>query len=303
MRRSLLTALALYPLTACARPPGSSGSSGPPLQVTGPFATRPRVTLPGGPPPAQPVVQVLSTGRGPIVERGQAVIAHADIRLWSTGRTYLSTYSLNQPTTVLLDGRHVAPTWATALLGRPAGTRVALIAPATQGFGPGGLSPAGVAPTETLVIVFDILAAYAPTAHVTDAPGPATRPRVIGFPPTLTSFPAQPPQALTTHTLHQGTGAPLRPGATVFVQYVTTPWGSRTPTDASYARGGPNGFLLVGNAVPPGWVSGLTGIPTGSRVLLISPPKPGFTATTGGVIVPRDTHAAYVIDILGARRP
>ncbi|GIH24837.1 hypothetical protein Aph01nite_31470 [Acrocarpospora phusangensis] len=291
-------------LSGCGQIHGTPGTA---LSVTGDFGTRPTVVLPSGPPPAAPVVEVLAEGRGPVVREGQVVVTHADIRLWRDGRPYMSTHDLRQPTTVTLDGQHVSGTWAAALVGRRAGSRVTLVSPAAQGFGPAGMAPSGVSPSETLVIVFDIIGGYAPTAnarHVrtpTDA-GP-TLPVVGGFPPFPSSFPKSPPRALTVRTLRRGSGPPAKPGSTVVVQYVTTPWGATTPTDASYARGGPNGFLLAENSVPPGWVAGLTGVPAGSRVLLVAPPKPGFTSTTGGVIVPQGVFVTYVIDILDVFDP
>ncbi|GAA1006399.1 hypothetical protein Aple_031620 [Acrocarpospora pleiomorpha] len=296
MRRFLSLALLISLLPGC----GTTRTT--PL-VTGAFGTRPTIVLPSGPPPTRPTIQVIAQGRGPIVQKGQAVITHADIRLWKTGKPYLSTFDLKQPTTVSLDGQHVSHTWTAALAGRRVGSRVVLISPASHGFGPAGMAPSGVSPSETLVIVFDIIGSYAPTANVgapTTPTTPPNLPKISGFPPFPSNFPKNPPKSLTIHTLHQGSGPPIHPGSTIVVQYVTTPWAAKTPTDASYARGGPNGFLLAENSVPPGWVKGLTGIPTGSRVLLVAPPQPGFTTTTGGVIIPQGKAVTYVIDILAA---
>ncbi|GAA0417517.1 hypothetical protein Acor_20620 [Acrocarpospora corrugata] len=299
MRRLLPFTFLFLLAPACGQSPETPGTP----KVSGEFGARPTVVLSGSP-PVKPTIQVLTEGRGPVVRKDQAVITHADIRLWRNGNTYLSTHDLKQPTTVTMDGQHVSETWTAALTGRKAGSRVVLVSPAAQGFGPGGMAPSGISPSETLVIVFDIIGSYAPTANVgggtRKVDGGPTLPMVGGFPPSPGSFPKSPPQALTVRTLRKGSGPKVQAGSTVVVQYVTTPWGDATPTDASYSRGGPNGFLLAENSVPPGWVEGLTGVRTGSRVLLVAQPKPGFTITTGGVIVPQGRVVSYVIDVLDA---
>lgn len=92
----------------------------------------------------------------------------------------------------------------------------------------------------------------------------------------------------------------MRPGATVAVQYVGARWRDGVVFDSSYARGGPNAFVLRPGAVLAGWVPGLTGRRVGSRILLVVPEamERGNAPTTGGVTAP-DTTDVYLVDILG----
>ncbi|MFI6324455.1 FKBP-type peptidyl-prolyl cis-trans isomerase [Nonomuraea sp. NPDC050556] len=250
--------------------------------VSGAFGVKPVIKLPTGKPEAVPHVTVLSEGSGPPTRKGDVVITDVEIRQWQGNKPYMNTYDAAQPTTVVFDGQHVSETWEQALVGQRAGSRVMLVSPATKGFGPDG-PPAGVNPADTLVLVFDVLGSYPRDA------------RLIGQ--TLPSLPAG--LGLKAQTLVDGSGEQVRPGARVVVQYVGARWPSRKIFDSSYARGGPNAFVLKDRAVPPGWVGGLTGRRVGSRVAIPVPAADtkGFTATTGGIGVPEGT-LLYVVDII-----
>ena len=207
---------------------------------------------------------------------GDVVLADVEIRTWADNSPQLSTYDANQPVTVVFDGRHVQETWRQALIGQPAGSRVLLVGPAAQVLGPGmelgevGGGAAGGRPR-----------------HPRRLPAgcPPGRPAAACLPADLT--PMSPPR-----TLIDGSGAEVRAGAKVIVQYVAAAWPSRAAVDSSYRRGGPSAFRLVPGAVPPGWVTGLQGRRVGARVTVGSPTS-GYPDAVGE---PR----LYVIDILDA---
>ncbi len=52
------------------------------------------------------------------------------------------------------------PAWDQGLVGQTVGSQVLLVVPPDQGYGPSGNSQAGIAGTDTLVFVVDILDAY-----------------------------------------------------------------------------------------------------------------------------------------------
>ncbi|MGN9787431.1 FKBP-type peptidyl-prolyl cis-trans isomerase [Nonomuraea sp. ZG12] len=245
--------------------------------VTGTFGTRPVVSIPRGKPGRLPRMAVLSTGSGRRTMPGDVVLADVEIRRWTDNTPHLNTYDANQPATVVFDGRRVPDTWSQVLIGQPAGSRVLLVGPAAQVLGP-DMDPGGMGAAETLVAVFDVLGGYPPDARLVGRPLPAV-------PADLT--PMTPPR-----TLIGGSGAEVRDGAKVIVQYVAAAWPSRAAVDSSYRRGGPSAFTLVPGAVPPGWLTGLGGQRVGARVTFGSPMS-GYPEGTGG---PR----LYVIDILDA---
>ncbi len=278
--------------------------------VSGPFGAKPSVVIPAGKPSAEPRVKVVIEGTGPEVKQGQVVVADVGIKVWQGNRDYLNSYDTMQPTTIALSGQSVSRTWDAALLGKRAGSRVVLVSPATQGFGPGGMAPSNVSPTDTLVVVFDIIGSYAPKAQVSGAaaaqgrnaalPAVAIRP---GKAPDITVPKGVPaPTKLVDTTLVQGQGPVVQPGQTVVVQYTSAIWEGGVEFDSTLNRRGPNGFILKPASTLPGWVQGLAGKRVGSRVLLVVPKAMGrgFQHTLGGATAPANSTMVYTIDLLDA---
>ncbi|MFI7633809.1 FKBP-type peptidyl-prolyl cis-trans isomerase [Nonomuraea sp. NPDC049400] len=236
--------------------------------VTGAFGTKPVVAIPKGKPSRTPRITVLSMGSGRRTLPGDVVLADVDIRRWSGNRPYMSTYDGNQPTAVVFDGRQVSETWRQSLIGRPAGSRVMLVSPASEALGP-NVPLTGLAPADTLVLVFDILGGYPPDARLVGR----TLPVIPGD-----LVPGAPPRVLI-----DGSGDEIVAGAKVVIQYVEASWPSRTVVDSSYRRGGPSAFVLEEGSVPDGWLEGLVGRRVGSRV---------------AVSCFGDESSLYVIDVL-----
>jgi peptidylprolyl isomerase len=291
------------------------GSSMP--RVSGPLGQKPVVSVPAVAPPARPRWTVVVDGDGPVVRPGQVVIANVDVKVWQGDRDLLNTYDTRQPTTIALDGRHVSRTWDAALLGRRAGSRVLLVSPATLGFGPGGMPPVGVAPSDTLIDVFDIIGGYDPAAQASGVPLPVPRrrggaalPRVSagapGQAPAITvPAGATPPAKLIVQPLLEGGGAALRPGQTAIVQYASAAWmgGRAVRFEASYDRGAPNGFILDRRTLRPGWFEALAGARVGSRLLVVVPEamNRSYRPASGRLPVAPGAAMVYVIDLVDAR--
>jgi peptidylprolyl isomerase len=272
--------------------------------VTGVVGSRPVVAIPHGLPGCVPRVTVLSTGGGPPTMPGDVVMADVEARRWSGNRLYLSTYDTGRPVRVLLGGRHVPGTgrealggghmsdssgealggghmsdssgeafggrgvsdvWREALVGRPAGSRVVLVGPADRVRGP-GLPLDGVDPSDTMVLVFDILGGYPPDA------------RLVGR--AVPDVPAGLSPLMPARELIGGSGPQVRVGSKIVVQYVAVEWPGGKVVDSSHQRGGPVAYTLKEGAVPPGWLRGLAGHSVGSRV--------GFAAGS----------MAYVVDVV-----
>lgn len=235
-------------------------------EVKGPFGVRPEVTIPGGKPGHTARVAVLEPGGGRATAAGDVVLADVEIRRWRDNSTQLSTYGTHRPVAVVLDGRPLSHAWRRAVVGRAAGSRVLLVGPAGQVLGP-DLGAGALPPGEPLVAVVDILGGYPRDARLVGRPLPA------------------PPAGLTpeapARTLIGGSGAELRAGAKVVVQYVAVDWPSGALADSSFRTGGPAAFTLTPEGAPPGWVEGLRGQRVGGRV--------AFGAPSGVV---------YVVDIV-----
>ncbi|MEV4292281.1 FKBP-type peptidyl-prolyl cis-trans isomerase [Nonomuraea bangladeshensis] len=254
--------------TSCGSASHTGAEKGAQPVVSGGFGSRPVVSIPAGKPGRMPRITVLSAGSGRRTLPGDVVLADVDIRRWAGNRPYLSTFDGNQPATVVFDGRQVPEVWRRSLIGRPAGSRVMLVGPAADALGP-GLPWAGVSPSDTLVVVFDILGGYPPDARLVGRTLPVV-------PADLT--PADPPRVLI-----DGSGEEIRAGSKVIVQYVAAAWPSRALVDSSYRRGGPSAFTLKPGAAPPAWLDALPGRHVGCRLAV---PSPG------------DEPRIYVIDVL-----
>ncbi|MGN9843041.1 FKBP-type peptidyl-prolyl cis-trans isomerase [Nonomuraea sp. H19] len=231
------------------------GEEGTQPVVTGAFGSKPVVAIPKGKPGRTPRITVLSVGNGRRTVPGDVVLADVDIRRWSGNRPYMNTYDVNQPTSVIFDGRQVPETWRQSLIGRPAGSRIMLVGPAAEALGP-GVPLAGVSPADTLVVVFDILGGYPPDA------------RLVGR--ALPVIPADFAPGAPPRTLIDGSGREVVAGAKVVIQYVAASWPSRVVVDSSYRRGGPSAFPLKAGSVPGAWLDALTGRRVGSRVAVAS---------------------------------
>lgn len=230
-----LTVLALLALlTSCGLVAGDTVPA-----VSGAFGARPEISMPRATPDSLPRVTVLSLGRGRATLPGDVVLAEVEIRRWSDGLPYLSTYGAGRPAGVDLGS--ASRWWRAALTGRPAGSRVMLVGPASQVSGSAG--------AEIVVAVFDVLGGYPPDA------------RLVGQ--DLTDLPGELHAPVTT--LIGGSGPLVTRGSRIVVQYAVV---SRRAVDRPK---GPTAVVLAPGAVPPGWVEALAGQRVGSRVAVRTP--------------------------------
>ncbi|MFI6600782.1 hypothetical protein ACIBHX_31425 [Nonomuraea sp. NPDC050536] len=207
--------------------------------VSGAFGSRPVISIPRATPDSAPRMTVLSLGRGRTTVPGDVVLADVEIRRWSDGLPYLSTYDAGQP--VGVDLGSASRLWREALVGRPAGSRVMLVGPASQVSGSAG--------AEIVVAVFDVLGGYPPDA------------RLVGQ--DLTDLPGE--LAAPVTTLIGGSGPVVTRGCRIVVQYAVI---SGHAVDRPR---GPTAVVLAPGAVPPGWVDALAGQRVGSRVAVRTP--------------------------------
>jgi peptidylprolyl isomerase len=111
-------------------------------------------------------------------------------------------------------------------------------------------------------------------------------------------MPATAPAQLTTKDLKVGTGAVVKPGATVLANYVGVSCSTGTQFDSSWDRGQPVSFPL--NGVIPGWTQGIPGLRVGGQRLLVIPPNLGYGDQPPQGIKPGET-LVFVVDILSTK--
>jgi peptidylprolyl isomerase len=284
-------------------PPSPNGS----VTATGGFGQAPTVKIPAKAAGSNLYIKTEVQGSGTSLVSTDAFLGNYVVYIWSgsTHKLALSTYTA---TPQVLSG-HLLPGLQTALDGKKMGSRVLAVLPPKYGYGTAGNSQVGVTGTDTLVFVVDMIKAYTGTSsasgtHVSD--GGAGLPTVTtkaGSAPTVKIPSSAPPSSLVARTLIKGSGPPVAKGQEVVTQYVGVNWRTKSVFDSSWTRGAPFGFQIGASPaqIIAGWDKGLIGVPVGSRILLVIPPKDGYGSTGQAQAGIKGTDTlVFVVDVLDA---
>ena len=202
------------------------------------------------------------------------------------------------------------PGLATALKGQKVGSRVLAVLPPKYAFGAAGDSSIGVGANDTVVFVIDMLKTFANNAGVTgkqvsDGGGalPTVKAGAAGKGPTITIPKTAAPTTLQVKTLIKGTGAVVKKGQYIVVQYTGVNWRTKKVFDSSWSRRQPFATVIGEGQVIKGWDDGLVGQKVGSRVMLVIPPDDGYgSAGNSSAGIKGTDTLVFVVDILGAYR-
>jgi FKBP-type peptidyl-prolyl cis-trans isomerase len=300
----LIAALALVGCGSSSTPPSSPNQS---VTAAGTFGKAPDVKIPSKKAGKNLYVKTEIQGSGATLTKSDAFLTNYVVYIWSgtTHKLVLSTYT---STPQVLSGS-LLPGLQTALQGKKMGSRVLAVLPPKYGYGSSGNTEVGVTGSDTLVFVVDMIKSYSGTAsasgtHVSNGGGSLpTVSQATGKAPTVTIPKTSPPSGLIVKTLIKGDGPPVTKGQEVVTQYVGLNWRTRAVFDSSWSRGAPFGFQIDASPaqIIPGWDQGLLGVPVGSRVMLIIPPKDGYGSSgeSSAGIKGTDT-LVFVVDVLDA---
>ncbi len=309
MRR--LTAALLAPLAVAAALAGCSSSATPAtdesVKVTGPEGKAPTVHIPARQAGGALVTKTLVDGHGPKLAAGDSYLANFDVFLWrgKTNKLLFSSFTSTPqvlPVTMGLTGLQKA------LTGERVGSRVLAVLPPKYGYGTQGNSQIGVAPTDTLVWVVDLLHAFAPNAAASGqnvSSGGGSLPTISAGPsgaPQISVPKTAPPSKLVVKTLIKGTGAPVKASQSIVVRYAGSIWRTGKLFNSNWPSAAqptiPPNLFTLGRLIPA-WNTGLVGVPVGSRVMLVVPPAEGYgkTGNKQAGITSADT-LVFVVDIL-----
>jgi FKBP-type peptidyl-prolyl cis-trans isomerase len=140
----------------------SNGGNGLPTVSAEP-GKAPVVTIPASSPPSTLVVKTLIKGTGPVLAKGEYVIAQYVGYIWRTKKQFPggSSWTGTPFGFIFQDSPpQVIPGWDTGLVGQTVGSRVMLVIPPKDGYGSAGASQADIKGTDVLVYVVDILDAF-----------------------------------------------------------------------------------------------------------------------------------------------
>jgi peptidylprolyl isomerase len=198
------------------------------------------------------------------------------------------------------------PGIVSALVGATVGSRVLAALAPQDAYGVQGQPAAGIGPTDTIIVLLDVMAAGDVLQHATGTPVvprpglPTVRTDGAGR-PVVTLPKGRPPDQLVVQPLILGRGTKVQRLQQVRVQYVGVIWPGGREFDSSWRRGEPASFTIGRGEIVAGLDRGLVGQTVGSRVLLVVPPDDGYGAAgnTGFGVRGTDT-LVFVVDILDA---
>ncbi|UWZ49700.1 FKBP-type peptidyl-prolyl cis-trans isomerase [Dactylosporangium matsuzakiense] len=119
--------------------------------------SKPEVTLPDGPPPADLVIEDITVGDGPEATPGQLVSVHYVGVALSTGREFDASWNRGSTFDFGLGAGQVIAGWDRGVAGMRVGGRRKLVIPPHLGYGQAGAGGGLIKPGETLVFVVDLL--------------------------------------------------------------------------------------------------------------------------------------------------
>lgn len=247
-------------------------------------------------------IEVLVQGDGVELAQGDQAFVHLYVGNGFTQEEVLNTYDGAQPE-VLTVSEELTPAIADAMEGRSVGSRVAAAAPPEDAFGDQGNPQLGIGNQDSVLFIVDILGqvrAEVDGEQVEEPGGPV--PRLVTQEGTITRLDF-PPALKGTGTLQkrvlvEGDGEPVGKESFIAVRYLGQVLGTSRPFDESYSAAEPTVVNI--NGVVQGWTRGLQGVPAGSRVVLVIPPKLGYgeQGQPDAGITGEDTMV-FVIDVLG----
>ena len=296
--------LLLSVLTACGDDDGSGEDSlegFDAVSITGDVGTAPEVEWKGQMEAEKTEEKVLVEGDGEVIKEGDKVEVNVWIGNGFTQEESFTTYEKDgTPETFTVDDQ-LTPAFKDAMLGKTIGSRVAVVAPASDLFGEVGNPQMDIGNEDSVVVVFDLMEMYQPPKPKDVA---ASRmPKIVEKDGNVTSLdftglPAPKPDAnLLRHVVTEGKGKVLTPESTVTADYLGMVYDAKAPFDESFSAE-PAEFSLA--EVVQGWTYGLSGLKVGSRVLLQIPPDLGYGAQEQENI-PANSTLYFVVDIVSAK--
>lgn len=104
-------------------------------------------------------VHAVVEGKGAAVKSGQTIVVNYLGQLYPDGEVFDESYTTGETLPVQIGQGQVIPGWDEGLVGQTVGSRVILVIPSAQGYGPAGQGEA-IPPDSDLIFVVDILQAY-----------------------------------------------------------------------------------------------------------------------------------------------
>ena len=105
---------------------------------------------------------------------------------------------------------------------------------------------------------------------------------------------------LTYIITQKGTGAPLKTGDNVIINYTGLLTDGKK-FDSSLDNGEPFSFRLGAGEVIKGWDEGVGKLRVGDRATLIIPPTLGYGTRGAGGVIPPDATLIFIVEVMGVK--
>ncbi len=305
VRRAII-AMSVLALTATACGSGDTGeekSLRDRVQVSGAFGEAPQIKIDAPLELTESSSWIEEEGDGDTVGEDATAILELSLANGRTGKAAISTIDQGQPLEVKL-GDGVFPSLNTALVGKPADSRIVVASVADDAYGDSGSPQSGIKGGDPVVMVADILSTD-PTSALDGPTGatltaPAKAPRVKekdGVPVRLAFAKARKPKKLTVIPLRKGTGPAIESPDRISADYLGQVWGAKKPFGSTFSKQ-PAEFSIGLGGVVPAWDKALDGQKEGARVMIISPPDLGY-GSSAQPNIPANSTLVFVVDVLG----
>jgi peptidylprolyl isomerase len=273
------------------------------IEVSGAFGEAPRIKIDAPLELTESSSWIEEKGDGAAVGEAATAILELTLANGRTGKAAISTVDQGRPLEVKL-GDQVFPSLNSALVGKPADSRIVVASVADDAYGDTGSPQSGIKGGDPVVMVADILSTDPPTAL--DGPtgetlaAPANAPRLKekgGVPVRLGFAKARKPKKLVVIPLRKGTGPAIESPDRITADYIGQVWGARKPFGSTFSKE-PAEFSIGLGGVVQAWDKALDGQKEGARVMIISPPDLGY-GSSAQPRIPANSTLVFVVDVLG----
>jgi peptidylprolyl isomerase len=188
-----------------------------------------------------------------------------------------------------------------ALSGVKEGSRVVTIFPAMAAHEGQGIADLNVGANDDIIYVFDLAKVYLPYATGEAQQIDTSFPKLTtdeNHIPAIEKPSGAAPTEFKLGVTKKGSGAVVKQGQNVTLQYSGFLWSDGSQFDSSWANGQPVQFELSQGKLIDGFIKALDGQTVGSQVIAIIPPEMGYGDQDQGSI-PANSTLIFVVDILG----
>jgi hypothetical protein len=252
-------------------------------------------------------VSTLTKGEGAPIQPGATAVVQVSIYDGKTGDLLISSDYTGSG--VIGYVRDDVPAFGAVVQCEPIGSRVAAVGPAGEMIGDGAITQYKLPITadDNVVLVADLVGSYLGKANGADQVAQAGFPSIAlapdGRPGFTFSGDSVAPKKFEAVNLKSGSGATVKAGDAVVLNYTAVAWGGKTVAEttwdglptvkvASSLKDSQSGLI-------DGLVKAIVGQKVGSQVIAIVPPELGYASGSAPAGVTEGSTLVYVVDILG----